>query len=166
MARSSGCRLWPALAMSLVAGLGATEAAADVTAFVATTTQPSNRPTFGFAAGAGLVAVGFEFEYAWANEAVDSGAPSLKTGTINGYLQTPVPLAGLQFYGIVGDGVYRERFGEDDGVTDVMTSVGGGVKLALSGPFKLRVDYRVLLLRGNARYTSPKRIYAGLSMSF
>jgi len=61
--------------------------------------------------------VGFEFEYAWANEAVDSGAPSLKTGTINGYLQTPVPLAGLQFYGIVGAGVYRERFGEDDGVT-------------------------------------------------
>ena len=152
--------------MAVLAVLPASEAAADATVFVATTTQPANRPTFGAAVGGGLLVVGFEFEYASANEAVDSGAPSLKTAMASAYLQNPVPIAGLQFYGIVGAGFYRERIGESDAVNGLLTSAGGGVKMALAGPLKLRIDYRVFLLHGDARYTSPKRLYAGLNLSF
>jgi hypothetical protein len=166
MAHDSLRRLVQVAVVAIAGMLPATRAAADITAFVATTTQPANRPTFGVAAGAGLVAVGFEFELATANEAADSGAPSLRTGMVSGYVQNPIPIAGLQFYGIAGAGVYRERFGDADAETNVMTSVGGGVKMSLAGPLKLRVDYRVLLLRGEARYTSPKRLYAGLTVGF
>jgi hypothetical protein len=152
--------------LAVAAGLAPKESAADVTVFVAATTQPSNRPTFGVAAGGGLLIAGVEFEYAAAQEAADSLAPSLKTGMVSGYVQNPVPIAGLQFYAIVGAGLYRERFGQADAVTGLMTGAGGGVKMSLAGPVRLRIDYRVLLLRGDARYTSPKRFSAGLTVGF
>src|SRR5262245_25291715 len=41
----------------------ASPAWADLTAFVGTGTTPSNRMARGFAAGAGLLVIGFEFEY-------------------------------------------------------------------------------------------------------
>ena len=43
-------------------------AAADITAFLGVNPTPTNRATKGFAVGAGLVIVGFEFEYAHSNE--------------------------------------------------------------------------------------------------
>ena len=67
----------------------------------------------GFAIGTGLLMVGFEFEYAASDEATTvSGRPRrrppLRTYMFNGLLQTPVPIAGMQFYATAGGGVYRE----------------------------------------------------------
>src|SRR5262245_47325378 len=81
-------------------------ARADVTAFLGTTPTPVNRVTNGFGVGIGLVIVGFEFEYGHTHENLDELAPSLRTYMFNGLLQTPIPIAGIQFYGTAGAGVY------------------------------------------------------------
>ena len=52
--------------------------------------------------------VGFEFEYGQTREDETSSRRALRTFMFNGLLQTPVPIAGMQFYGTAGGGVYRE----------------------------------------------------------
>jgi opacity protein-like surface antigen len=142
-------------------------ARADATGFVGTDTDPSNRPLFGFAVGAGLLILGFEFEYMSVNEDLAEAAPSLRTGMGNVYVQNPIPIAGLQFYGTIGAGVYHEHFDVlDESETNVGSNIGGGVKISLAGPLKLRLDYRVFTLVGGARYGNPQRIYAGLTLAF
>ena len=44
--------------------------------------------------------------------------------------------------------------------------IGGGVKIALAGPLRLRVDYRVFKLGTGARFSPSHRIYAGLNLKF
>src|SRR6185436_7942746 len=87
-------------------------ASADITAFLGTNPTPVNRVTTGFGVGAGLVIVGFEFEYGHTRENLEELAPSLRTYMFNGLLQTPIPIAGMQFYGTAGGGVYHETLGE------------------------------------------------------
>jgi hypothetical protein len=86
-----------------------TAASADITAFIGSTTSPTNRPARGFAVGAGILFVGFEFEYSNSTEDVEAGTPSLRTGMGNVLVQTPVAIAGLQPYVTTG-GEYRERW--------------------------------------------------------
>ena len=138
---------------------------ADVTAFLGVNPTPSNRVLTGISGGVGLLIVGFEFEYANTREDVDQLAPSLRTFMFNGLLQTPVPIAGMQFYGTAGGGVYREEL-LDVSETNVGINVGGGVKVTLLGPLRLRLDYRVFTLRGEPRHERPQRFYAGLNLKF
>ena len=96
----------------------------------------------------GLVIVGFEFEYANTSARTSTkSAPVTETFMFNGLVQTPVPIAGMQFYATAGGGVYREtlerRSGNAFGI-----NVGGGVKMTLAGPLRLRLDYRVFTLQG------------------
>ncbi|HEX5473192.1 MAG TPA: hypothetical protein VFX12_00910 [Vicinamibacterales bacterium] len=140
-------------------------ASADITGFVGVNTSPANRPVKGFAIGAGLLVVGFEFEYADTNEDLTRGAPALHTFMFNGLLQTPIPIAGMQFYGTLGGGAYRETL-DLESVTNVGVNVGGGVKMSLAGPLRLRLDYRVFTLKGNPRYPHPQRFYAGINLKF
>ena len=140
-------------------------AAADITAFLGLNTTPSNRSVKGFAIGTGLLVVGFEFEYAGSDEDLLEGAPSLRTFMFNGLVQTPLPIAGMQFYGTAGGGIYRERL-LDDSETNVGINVGGGVKVSLIGPLRLRLDYRVSTLKGDARHPRPHRFYAGVNLKF
>jgi hypothetical protein len=138
---------------------------ADFTAFLGVNTTPSSRQTKGFAVGAGLLIVGFEFEYADTTEDLSSAAPSLKTGLGSVLLQTPVALGGVQPYFETGGGYYREELGvrTDSGFA---IGTGGGVKISLAGPLRLRVDYRVLNL-GSGALTSPAhRLYAGVNLKF
>ena len=86
-------RLW-LLAAALL--LTASPAWADVTAFIGTATAPSNRTARGFAIGAGLLIVGFEFEYGDTVEDLPDAAPSLRTGMGNVLIQTPFAIAGFQ----------------------------------------------------------------------
>ena len=116
---------------------------ADLTAFFGRATAPQTRGTSGFAIGAGLLIVGFEFEYA-----LDPGtaqgirhrrledAPAVKTYMFNGLLQTPVPIARMQFYGTIGGGVYNETLDidPDNDETNFGTNIGGGAKITLVGP--------------------------------
>lgn len=155
-----------ALACALAGVLTAPSTAfADATAFIGSTTTPSNRLNRGFSIGAGLVIVGFEFEYANTNEEPDDLAPGLRTFMFNGLLQTPIPIAGMQFYGTAGGGVYRETLNEQS-ETHVGINVGGGIKLTLVGPLRLRFDYRVFTLRGEPRHSKPQRFYAGVNLKF
>jgi opacity protein-like surface antigen len=140
-------------------------ASADITAFLGTNPTPTNRLTTGFGVGMGLVIVGFEFEYGHTREDEKELAPSLRTFMFNGLLQTPVPIAGLQFYGTAGGGVYHETL-FDDSKTNVGINVGGGVKVALAGPLRLRFDYRVFTLQGSPRHSKPQRFYAGINLKF
>jgi opacity protein-like surface antigen len=140
-------------------------AAADITAFLGVNPTPTNRTAKGFAIGTGLIIVGFEFEYSHSNEDVSESAPSLRTYMFNGLLQTPVPIAGMQFYGTAGGGIYRETL-NDDSETNVGVNVGGGVKMSLIGPIRLRLDYRVFTLKGDARHSKPQRFYAGINFKF
>lgn len=115
--------------------------------------------------GMSLVLVGFEFEYAHSSEDVLEAAPSLRTFMFNGLVQTPIPIAGLQFYGTAGGGFYRETL-NDSSETSFGTNIGGGIKMSLVGPLRLRLDYRVFNLRGSPRHSTPQRFYAGLNLKF
>lgn len=155
----------PALiALGLLAATAA-PARADFTAFLGATTTPTNRQVRGGAVGSGLLLVAFEFEYSSTTEDVTTGAPSLKIGSGNGILQTPVPIFGFQPYVTAGAGIYRERLGS---VTEsgLAPNVGGGVKIALLGPLRLRLDYRRFRLGSEARYSPSSRFYAGLNVKF
>ena len=139
-----------------------TTAGADATAFWGFSPTPSNRGVKGFAIGLSLIVVGFEFEYANTSEDITELAPSLRTGMINGLIQTPTR---TQFYLTAGGGFYRERLA-GEGETHFGSNIGGGMKLALAGPLRLRVDYRVFNLRGNPLHKNPQRIYFGANLTF
>jgi opacity protein-like surface antigen len=138
-------------------------ALADITAFIGANTTPANRETVGGAAGNSLHIVGFEFEYAFTPDDPTAQAPSLKTGTANVLLQTPLPLAGFQPYLIAGAGLYNETLGTHSD-TSLTTEAGGGVKVTLIGPLALRVDYRVFKLGSGALYSPAHRVYAGVNL--
>jgi opacity protein-like surface antigen len=143
---------------------------ADITAFVGVNPTPLSRPVKGFAVGMGLLVVGFEFEYAdtsdqLADSATEPDAPRLRTYMGNGLVQTPIPIAGMQFYATAGGGLYREAF-ENTSETHFGINVGGGVKMKLAGPLRLRLDYRIFTLKGSAIHDRPQRFYAGLNLKF
>jgi opacity protein-like surface antigen len=153
--------------LSLAAGLLLlpSTASADFTAFLGTNPTPVNRVTTGVGVGIGLVIVGFEFEYGHTREDLDELAPGLRTFMFNGLLQTPIPIAGMQFYATAGGGGYRETLDEQS-ETSVGINVGGGVKVSLAGPLRLRFDYRVFTLQGDPLHSKPQRFYAGLNLKF
>ncbi|HEV3139551.1 MAG TPA: outer membrane beta-barrel protein [Vicinamibacterales bacterium] len=140
-------------------------ARADVTGFIGANTTPANRMTEGFAVGVGLLIVGFEFEYANTPDDPTASAPSLKTGMGNVLVQTPFPLFGFQPYVTTGAGVYSETLGPHSD-TSLGTNLGGGVKMSLIGPVRLRVDYRLFNLGSGALNSPAHRVYAGLNVKF
>ncbi len=150
---------------ALLAVLGASPVRADVTAFIGANTTPANRPARGFAVGVGLAIVAFEFEYGNAPDDPTVGAPSLTTGMGNALLQTPFPLLGIQPYVVAGAGLYQETLGTLQD-TSFAVATGGGAKISLVGPLRLRVDYRVFKLGSNALYSPVHRVYAGLNLKF
>jgi len=143
----------------------ATPARADLTGFIGANTTPSSRQVRGGALGFGLLIIGFEFEYSKTSEDPIELAPSLTTGMGNVLLQTPVPIMGLQPYFTTGGGLFHESLGSHS-ETNVGLNTGGGVKVSLAGPIRLRVDYRLFKLGGGALNSPAHRIYAGLNLKF
>jgi hypothetical protein len=135
---------------------------ADATAFLGTTTTPSNRLARGFAGGVSLIIVGFEFEYANTVEDTEALAPSLTTGMGNVFVQTPTK---VQIYVTTGGGFFRERLGTVQ-ETNFGVNTGGGVKIPVLGPLRARFDYRVFNLRGTPLHKTAHRFYAGLNLAF
>jgi hypothetical protein len=158
-------RIFTICGASILVLTTATAARADVTAFLGANTTPANRQVRGAAIGFGLLVVGVELEYAFAPDDPAAGAPSLRTGTGNLLLQTPVAIFGFQPYFTTGGGFYQEELGvrSDSGFT---LNTGGGVKVSLAGPLRLRVDYRVFKLGSDALHSPAHRIYAGLNLQF
>jgi len=143
----------------------AAPARADLTGFIGVNTTPANRQVRGGALGFGLLVIGFELEYAFTPDEPNANAPSLKTGMGNVLLQTPVAIFGFQPYFTTGGGLYQEELGLHS-QTGVALNTGGGVKVSLAGPLRLRVDYRVFKLGSDALYSPAHRIYAGLNLKF
>jgi hypothetical protein len=150
------------IAVALLA-LTSAPARADITAFIGANTTPANRQVRGAAFGLGLLVVGFEVEYAFTPDDLTASAPSLKTGMGNVILQTPVSFFGFQPYFTTGGGIYREELGTHQD-TGFGLNTGGGVKVSLAGPIRLRVDYRVFKLGSGALYSPTHRFYAGLNL--
>ena len=152
------------VAVLIVLGL-AHPAHADLTAFLGVSPTPDNRAARGFAGGLSMVVLGFEFEYSEILEDELEGLPSLKTWSGNVLLQTPVEIHGVQLYATTGAGAYRERLGEDT-ITHVDVNIGGGAKIRVKGPLRVRLDYRILKLSGEPRYSPYQRFYAGANLAF
>ena len=149
----------------LLTFLGSTHAFADITGFIGTNTTPENRRATGFAVGGGLLVVGFEFEYAASPESTKDNAPALNSGMGNVLLQTPFMVLGFQPYFTTGGGIYHETLGTHS-QTGFGLNTGGGVKISLAGPVRLRLDYRILNLGGEALNSPVHRFYAGLNLKF
>jgi opacity protein-like surface antigen len=159
-------RIVPLLVVALALGTAA-PALADATAFIGLSTTPRTRSARGFAVGIGFVLFGVEFEYSSVQEQqnADGDAPSLRSGMVNGLIQTPFPIARMQFYATIGGGVYREQLAGSQ-ETNVGINTGGGVKITLAGPLRIRLDYRIFKLNGQPLESRPQRFYAGLNLAF
>ncbi len=143
----------------------AAPALADVTAFVGANTTPANRQVRGAAVGFGLLIIGFEFEYANTTDDPTAAAPSLTTGSGNVLLQPPSAFFGVQPYFTTGGGLYNETLGTHSD-TGFALNTGGGVKISLAGPLRVRVDYRVFKVGSGALYSPAHRFYVGLNLKF
>jgi hypothetical protein len=153
-----------AIATTLLVGAAA-PASADITAFIGGNTTPDTRAAKGVAIGMSFALIGVEVEYSATRENGLAAAPGLKTGMFNGFIQTPLPVGRFQPYVTVGAGVYDETLGAHDD-KGLGVNVGGGVKVTLAGPLRVRGDYRVFKL-GSGALTSPaRRFYVGLNLGF
>jgi opacity protein-like surface antigen len=148
-----------------LAFLTAAPALADGTIFLGGNLTPSTRAAEGAALGVSFAVLGFEVEYCDTSDDAAKLAPALKTGMANALLQTPFPVLGLQPYATAGGGVYRETLGAHED-TSFGWNFGGGVKLTLIGPLRLRADYRIFNLGSGALNSPAHRVYVGLNVAF
>ena len=156
----------PIVTLTLVLlGVSASPARADITAFLGVSPTPHNHAVKGFAAGVGLLIVGFEFEYANLSEDSFERLPGLKTYSGNVLAQTPIEVLGTQFYATAGAGGYRETLGLAE-ETHVGTNIGGGAKIKLLGPIRVRLDYRIFKLQGSPINSTYQRFYVGANLKF
>jgi opacity protein-like surface antigen len=157
-------RSLPILALTLACLLGRPSTAeADITAFLGLSPTPVTRSARGLAVSVNLLVLGFEFEYSRTVETELKGAPGLTTGMFNVMLLTPT--TGVQLYATAGGGFFRESLLAER-ETSFGTNFGGGAKITLAGPLRLRVDYRYFNLRGTPFFKNPHRFYVGIALAF
>ncbi len=153
-----------ALTVALLAATAA-PARADITAFLGLSPTPARHTVKGFSGGLSLLVVGFEFEYSHLGEDTVEALPGLKTYSGNVLVQTPLEIKGTQFYATAGAGGYQEYLAARD-ETHFGMNVGGGIKVRVLGPVRLRLDYRVFRLKGEPLYPTYQRFYAGANLAF
>lgn len=152
------------LTLALLAA-SAAPARADITAFLGMSPTPNNHAVKGFGVGIGLLVVGFEFEYANLSEDTFEQLPGLKTYSGNVLVQTPIEIMGTQFYATAGAQGYQETLGAAD-EKHFGTNIGGGAKIKLLGPIRVRLDYRIFRLQGSPIHNTYQRFYAGANLKF
>ncbi|MCC7243449.1 MAG: hypothetical protein IT180_16105, partial [Acidobacteria bacterium] len=74
-------------------------------------------------------------------------------------------VSGVQVYGTGGVGLYREALVAAS-ETSTAVNLGGGAKIRLLGPLRLRLDYRVFRLQGSPLNQTYQRFYAGANLAF
>ncbi len=150
--------------------LSAVPASADLTAFLGLAGGPSTRAGWGASVGISFLIVGLEGEYADVGQSVENGAPRIRTGSLNLLVQTPMAVAGVQLYGTAGAGGYRmtwETGLPEPSETNAAVNFGGGVKIKLVGPLRVRLDYRYFHLLGSPiGYENLHRFYVGGNLKF
>jgi opacity protein-like surface antigen len=138
-------------------------ASADGTFFYGWAPKPEGRLARGFAVGGNMSFVGIEFEYSNIDQVETLAVPGLKTFMFNGVLATPTQA--VQLYVTAGGGLYRESL-SDQSDTGFGTNFGAGVKFSVAGPLRIRIDYRVFRIGGDAVDKSVQRFYAGANVAF
>src|SRR5690349_17686434 len=96
--------------------------------------------------------------------ALELATPRSASADITGFLGVS-PTPSTQFSVTAGGGLFRETL-DKDSHTSFGTTIGGGMRLGLAGPLRLRLDCRVFTLRGSPHYKAPQRFYAGANISF
>jgi opacity protein-like surface antigen len=140
-------------------------ASADITAFLGATPSPVNRGLTGAAVGFGLIIVGAEAEVSRWPAVSTADTAALTTWSANGLLQTPGGISPVQLYATAGAGLYRETTGTTSRMSTALNT-GGGVKVKVAGPIRLRLDYRLFRLQGTPQTAVLHRIYGGATLAF
>ncbi|HEY1308315.1 MAG TPA: hypothetical protein VGF24_32425 [Vicinamibacterales bacterium] len=114
---------------------------------------------------------GFELEYARAR----NNDTIIETFGVNLLFQSTVFARRLQVYGSMGAGVYGETTADGFGGSGEVGSgnFGGGMKIHLAGPLRLRLDYRLYVLghagdasTGFVLHKHPQRSFVGFAVAF
>ena len=159
--------LRPRLIAAAVAALfvtGPTAAHADITAFLGAYLMPTRQPVQGVSVGFKILVAGVEFEFVRATEDLETHRPETQAGSASVLFETPT--GRVKLYGLLGAGLYRERIAGVSGDTSTSLHAGGGVKIALTGPIGLRVDYRLVNMNGRVEDKRQQRLYAGVRVDF
>jgi hypothetical protein len=112
--------------------------------------------------------VTLEFEYSRSGSDPDEGVPAIATFSGNLLPQFPVQPSRYQFYGTFGVGVYGLSLDNKVSEPEGFWNVGGGAKITIEGPLKLRVDYRAFRLAPilGEYHSNPHRLYLGIVAGF
>jgi hypothetical protein len=140
-------------------------AAADATAFYGVATTTVSRPATGLAIAVKIILVGIEFEYAHMDERYPEHVPGVNSTMFNLVLSTPTK---VKIYFTTGGGLSHETLGAAS-EWGFGTNIGGGVKIPLAGPLRIRIDYRLFNVHGSIPGSVDKRqqrIYGGLNFAF
>ena len=116
----------------------------------------------GAAIGAGFTIVAFEFEYASSGDDPTSARRRSRRAWATCCCRRRWPSSGSSRTSRPAAASIT-RAGEH-GDTGFGFNTGGGVKISLVGPLRLRVDYRVFKLGSGALYSPAHRVYAGLNL--
>jgi hypothetical protein len=156
--------LIPLFALAALA-LTPSPAAADATAFYGVATTTVTRPATGLAIAVKIILVGIEFEYAHMDERYPEHVPGVNSTMFNLVLSTPTK---VKIYFTTGGGLSHETLGAAS-EWGFGTNIGGGVKIPLAGPLRIRIDYRLFNVHGSIPGSVDKRqqrIYGGLNFAF
>ena len=142
----------------------------NATAFAGAAMTPDPHVAIGIAVGVRPrpTPVSLEFEYSRSGGDPAEGVPAIGTFSGNLLLQFPVPSSRYRFYGYFGVGVYSlsldSRVSEPEG----FWNVGGGAKITIAGPLKLRLDYRAFRLApiSGEYHSNPHRLSLGIVAGF
>ena len=109
---------------------------------------------------------GWEVEYARTRGGTQS--PGIYTLGASLLVQSLPNADGLQFYGALGGGSYTR----DEAGSLFQANVGGGLKVRLAGPLRLRFDYRLYILQRSdageffTEHRHPQRVTVGIGLGF
>jgi len=146
------------------------ESPVNITAFAGVAMAPGPHPAIGVAVGhkprPGPVSL--EFEYWRSRRDPAAGVPAIGTFAVNILTQPSRQRSRFQFYGTFGVGLYALL--RDPQVSEVTEArnIGGGAKVTLAGPLKLRMDYRAFFLAKLDGDYPPNehRFYVGIVAGF
>jgi hypothetical protein len=144
----------------------------DATVLLGLMSGDGPRPSVGAAFSYCPSVAGFEIEYLGTLGGETAGHSS--AGGIFGSVIVQLPTSSnVQFFAMGGFGVWGETFADGKGTGELgAKNIGGGVKIRIAGPLRLRLDYRLFVLgdsqdgdRGPST-KHPQRFSAGLHLVF
>ncbi len=146
------------------------ESPVNVTAFAGVAMAPGPYAAIGVAVGVRPrpIPVSLEFEYSRSRSDPAAGVPAIATFAGNLLVQWPRQPSRFQFYGTFGLGLYVLLLDHHSSEANDARNIGGGAKVTLTGPLKLRMDYRAFFLApiGGEYHSNEHRFYVGIVAGF